>query len=210
MIIDFIVEPIFGVNSYIVKDNRHCILIDPIGIDALNKKISNCIIDFIAVTHEHFDHIRDINCLKQIYDKPIICGEKAKKGLANPSKNMSQYLEYLVTAIPFGNHEIAFKEYSCDADLIVKDNQTIKWQGHIILFKETPGHSRGSISILIDNKYLFSGDTIFKDYQTATKLPGGSTKDFRQITEPWLNSLSQNVMVYPGHTEPFKLLERFK
>lgn len=210
MIIDCVVEPVFEVRSYIISDNDHCILIDPVDIETIKQYTFNKIVDFIFLTHEHFDHVRRIDEAKNIFKAKIMCGEKAIKGLANPTINMSRYLDYLVKIIPFGNHNISCKVYCCQADETVKDEDMIIWQGHTLFFKETPGHSRGSVSLLIDSRYLFSGDTIFKDYLTATRMPGGSTKDFEKITKPWLNSLPQNIMVHSGHTKPFILLERYK
>ena len=81
---------------------------------------------------------------------------------------------------------------------------------HKIFLKETPGHSKGSICILVDEKILFSGDTLVTGHETILRLPGGSKKDFAGITLPYLESLDREIMVYPGHGEPQKLAEFMK
>ena len=200
-----------GMNSYAVQEGTHCFFIDPVLSDDIKEIIHNYIVDFAVLTHEHYDHIRGVNEIKKAYPQIVIwCSKKAIKGLSDPSINMSRYLDFLNAVLPFGNGTAVSCDYTCSADKTCEDQETTLWEGHQLLFKETPGHSAGSLSVLLDNLYLFSGDTIFKKYPTATRLPGGSTKQFRQITEPWLNSLPQDVYVYPGHADPFLLKERYK
>ena len=64
---------------------------------------------------------------------------------------------------------------------------------------ETPGHSPGSICILINDKYIFSGDSLVDGNKVITRLPGGSRKDYNQITKPFLEGLSEDSIIFPGH-----------
>lgn len=211
MTIERTISPLFAVNTYWVIENEHIILIDP--VTPLENGIfshTDYYFDFAILTHEHYDHIYSVNELKAEYGFPVFCGERAKNGLMDPTVNMSRYVEFLKQYIPFGTGEADSCDYSCQADRFLKSGEVIEWQGHKLFIKETPGHSKGSICILLDERYLFCGDTLFKEYPTATRMPGGSTKAFKTITEPWLDSLPQDILVYPGHTEPFRLLERYK
>ena len=210
MRIERIVSPTFELNSYCITENQHLLLIDPVEINSILSKFKRHTIDFTILTHEHIDHICGVNVLKRLVSTVVISGEKAKNGLSDPSVNMSRYVDVLRQFIPFGTGEANSYDYTCQADRYAKDMEIIYWQRHKLLFKETPGHSSGSICVLIDDKYLFSGDTIFKDYPTATRMPGGSTKAFKAKTNPWLESLSPDVIVFPGHTYSFSLGERYK
>lgn len=200
-------DEIFGINTYFISENGYSFIIDPVLTPKLMTLLKRCVVDFAIVTHEHYDHIYGVNSIKQMGIK-VLCGKKAEAGLMNPSKNLSKYADLLNEFIPFGNHTAKSVNYMCSADGTLRDGEEIQWQGHLLLIKETPGHSAGSISVLLDRKYLFCGDAIFKEYETATRMPGGNTKDFKNVTEPWLDSLTQELLVYPGHTEPFILKER--
>jgi hydroxyacylglutathione hydrolase len=56
----------------------------------------------------------------------------------------------------------------------------------------TPGHSRGSISILIEDT-LFTGDALFNFSIGRTDLPGGN---YQQL----INSVNEKIFVLPDET----------
>ncbi len=61
----------------------------------------------------------------------------------------------------------------------------------------TPGHTRGSISILVQNK-LFSGDLLFKGSVGRTDFPSSSQEALAKSLEK-ISNLPDETMVYPGH-----------
>ena len=52
---------------------------------------------------------------------------------------------------------------------------------------------------LIVGYIVFTGDSLVNGYDTITRLPGGSKKDFNSITKPYLDSLSDDTLIMPGH-----------
>ena len=205
------ISPIFKVDSYIIEENKHLLLIDPILTDKTHKAIEDGVVDFAILTHEHYDHILSVNEINDCNLFPVYCGSKASIALKDPKKNLSRYSEFLLDFLPFGDkiERITISDYSCECDNILHDGESISWQGHEILIKETPGHSKGSICILLDGRYLFSGDSLFKSYETAVRMPGGSYMDYKEFTLKWLDSLSPDTMIFPGHLEPFPLKDRY-
>ena len=61
----------------------------------------------------------------------------------------------------------------------------------------TPGHSIGSVCILIEN-FLFSGDTLFYGSIGRTDLPTGNQVEIEQSLKK-IKNLDENIIVYPGH-----------
>ena len=201
----------FNVNSYFIEENGRLLVIDPVLTDEARKELEQHPVDFAILTHEHYDHICSVNEINDKKKFPVYCGQAASSALKDPRKNLSHYAEFLLDYIPFVTKEenIAITDYSCECDHVLRDGQTLSWQGHKLFIKETPGHSKGSICILLDGKYLFSGDTIFKSFETAVKLPGGSRRDYQEVTLKWLDSLPPDTIVFPGHLEQFFLRDKY-
>lgn len=67
----------------------------------------------------------------------------------------------------------------------------------------TPGHSPGSISLMAGNA-LFSGDLVFAGSIGRTDFPGGSMDAMKESLN-WLMTLPDEMTIYPGHGESFRL-----
>ena len=63
----------------------------------------------------------------------------------------------------------------------LKEGDEIDLGDYFLKVIHTPGHTSGSICLLEDNKrYLFSGDTVFKDSIGRYDLPSGNFEDLKQ------------------------------
>lgn len=193
---------------YIIAENKKALVIDPcISEEALDLLTEDSVEEIlILLTHEHYDHISGVNWLRENFSSvAVLCSVKCAAALPKPSKNLSPYWEILFMGKDEKTQEYVrnmnIQPYSCEADRKFEGEYEMSWEGHSLFLKETPGHSKGSICILLDKKYLFSGDSLVTGYPTVTRLPGGSKKEYGEITVPYLRSLDSEIMVYPGHGE---------
>jgi hydroxyacylglutathione hydrolase len=197
-------------NMYIITKENHCIIIDPfISESALNAIIRNNInVDYIILTHEHYDHISGVNWLKKKFPCSVICSDECGKAIVNPKKNLSEYFDILLSLIPDNidyKIESSIKPYSCSADITFHDNMVMDWMGHNIELVSTPGHSKGSICVLIDDAIIFTGDSLLRDYSIITRIPGGSVSEYESHTKLFLQGLATGMIVKPGHFSDFIL-----
>lgn len=170
-------------NCYIISHNSLATVIDP-GYPS-DKVVSyltekNLDLQFIFLTHGHFDHIGGVNYLKKhfhnakvlIHMNDTIWLEKNKYNLTGEKVIFDQIISV--------EHDLMLD------DLILK-----------IIF--TPGHSLGGMSLLVDN-HLFVGDTLFKMSIGRTDLLDG---DFNTLVTSIkkLYQLPDKIIVYPGHGE---------
>lgn len=218
MHINCVVDSLNDTNGYIISDlcTKGTIIIDPCNSDLINVYLQDNHLtnEFIILTHEHYDHIAGLNNLKLLYNSPVIANITCSEYIQSPIKNMARYYNILLTfrknkfkledlEIPETN-----KNYKCSkADIEFEISYNFNWHNHEFVLYKTPGHSNGSCCILVDNKYLFSGDSLLIDYQVVFGFPGGSKEVFYKHTLPYFLTLNEDTIVYPGHGKTFLLRE---
>ncbi|GGG71938.1 MBL fold hydrolase [Paenibacillus radicis (ex Gao et al. 2016)] len=180
-------------------------IIDPIIEDSLDDFLERNSINRaqVLLTHEHYDHISGVNRLRELTDCKVLCSASCGERILDPRKNLSQYFTAL-----FGlqNEDVRLKvkemdvqPFRCEADQTFTGILELNWLDHRVSIQETPGHSVGSVCILIDNQIVFTGDSLTNGAPVVTRLPGGNRQVYRSVTLPYLQGLPQDIMAFPGH-----------
>lgn len=192
-------------NMYVIQEGMRAIVIDPFQDISLAKSLT---IDKIILTHEHYDHISGVNLWKETTNAHVLCSRACASNIRDPRKNLSRHFKEfceLQTWIELEEIPKSNPEYFCEAEEYFEDELLLEWQGHIWHLFEIPGHSLGSIGILLDDKYFFSGDSLMEDSAIELRIPGGSRKKWKEIGEPRLGQIPSGICVYPGHFREFIL-----
>lgn len=189
MIIETLAVGSLGANCYIIgcSDTKEGVVIDPGGSSnaILNTvKSLGLNIKYIIDTHGHIDHIGANDEVKKATGAEVIIHEDDKDMLTNHQKNLSMFM----------GEELSFSP----ADRLVKDGDTIEFGNLVLEVIHTPGHTRGGITLKLDQK-LFVGDTLFAGSIGRTDFPGGSYEDIIKSIKTKLLVLPEDTKVYPGH-----------
>jgi glyoxylase-like metal-dependent hydrolase (beta-lactamase superfamily II) len=173
-----------GSNSYVLESSGEYALIDPsVNPDSVHLDFSA--FKYVILTHTHFDHMLFIDEWIEKTGAELIVGEKDAEGLINP--NISCYMQFLGRNKTYNGKARTVTE----SDLLPLGCECIK----II---ETPGHTRGSITLLTDTS-LFVGDTVFSKYSYGRcDLPGGDFDVLRRSIDK-ICSFPDDYTLYPGH-----------
>jgi hydroxyacylglutathione hydrolase len=99
----------------------------------------------------------------------------------------------------FGAKLIAHHSSKAGFDVAVEDGDIIRVGKIKIRIIHTPGHSPDSISLLVDDRKLLTGDTLFVGECGRTDLAGGSSRAMYDSLFNKLLNLDDDVEVYPGH-----------
>lgn len=84
-------------------------------------------------------------------------------------------------------------------DISINDGDIVKVGKSIILrFIHTPGHSPESMCVIINNKGLLTGDTLFIGECGRVDLPGGSAEELYESFQK-IKTLDRDLIVFPGH-----------
>lgn len=84
-------------------------------------------------------------------------------------------------------------------DVAVKDGDTIEVGSIKMKVMHTPGHSKDSICLILDNQLIFTGDTLFVGNCGRTDLPGSDPAEMYHSLFDKLAGLDEKLVVYPGH-----------
>jgi len=179
----------FQENSYLLIDklSKKCVLIDPGDeaqkiINFVNEK--NIIPIAIINTHAHLDHIGAISEIKAEYSIPFYLHTEEKPILDS----------YLISCRMFGMKPAG----SPSVDEWLDSSGELLIGPFKFLIIETPGHTPGGCSFLIDD-IIFVGDTLFQGSIGRTDLPGGDRKILDKSLIKLINKLNPKTTVYSGH-----------
>lgn len=193
-----------NINSYVLIYKNFSIVIDPNNIDEIEKAINGTKLEYIFLTHEHFDHIMAVDKLREKYNAKLIAQKFTSNNIQSSSKNLSKFSEIIFEFMKKTTNSKIEEIIVNKADIEYEDTYELYWHGKVFFFKHTPGHSEGSSCICIDN-FLFSGDSLFENVETSF-LGGKKTKlEYCNITLPFFNSLDKNMIVFAGHYDSFIL-----
>jgi glyoxylase-like metal-dependent hydrolase (beta-lactamase superfamily II) len=99
----------------------------------------------------------------------------------------------------FGAKTVVHKLSRINAGVTVDDGDVVRVGSVSIKVIYTPGHTPDSICLLVDNKKLLTGDTLFVGECGRTDLPGGNSGSMYDSLFNKLLKLGDDVEVYPGH-----------
>ena len=203
-------------NMYIFLDGTRFLVIDPHpaseALAFLRKAgVSECT---VLLTHEHPDHTCGIYSLQREWKTELICQEACGCAIADLNNNHPALIVAMLSVQDMRNGTNTaehFRQYY-EAHVYIPDvtfstKFELKWGQERFFFVSTPGHTAGSCCIIWNDTTVFTGDSLLLNTPTITRLPGGSTKQYKNITLPFLKSLPRDMFVLPGHGPEFRMAD---
>ncbi len=173
-------------NCYIVGDSetKEAAVVDPGGHvgairSALDRNDLEC--KYIINTHTHFDHVGGNAELAKATGAEILVHPVEADWLTKIGQQ----------ALMFGVNGAS----SPPADRTIEEGDTVEVGGIEMEVLHTPGHSPGSISlVIVGQKKILVGDLVFAGSIGRTDLPGGSF-------ETLVSNVKTKIFVHPDDTE---------
>jgi hydroxyacylglutathione hydrolase len=168
----------------------------------------------IVSTHTHIDHVGGLAQLHAATGAPVLIHE-ADLPLYSNLEMQAGWLGVPTPAM------VQIRDF-------VKEGDALRWGGFAARVLHTPGHTPGSISLVIEQDSrvgastaeqesqlkrvhessaahqtaplkLIAGDTLFQGSIGRTDLPGGSFPEIIRSINDKLLVLPEDLIVYPGH-----------
>jgi hydroxyacylglutathione hydrolase len=184
-------------NTYVLYNEfNECIIIDPgCYYDAEKETLVAFITEkkltptMLLNTHCHLDHVFGNKMVAEKYNLTLQMHENEQPVLAYAPTSGLMY------NIPFDNYEGDF--------IFLNDGNIVKLGADELQVLLTPGHSPGSISFYCaKDKFIISGDVLFRNSIGRTDLPGGNHAQLIQSIKEKLMTLPEDTKVYSGHGVP--------
>lgn len=144
-------------------------------------------VEYILLTHGHFDHILGVARLKELYPNAQICIHEADADcLSDAEKSLCSW-------------EFGGAQTPVAPDRLLQEGDTISLGESTLHVLHTPGHTVGGVCYAdFENRVLCTGDTLFCLTAGRTDFPGGSDEELLASLIR-LRNLDGDFTVYTGH-----------
>ena len=199
-------------NAYFIRTDPFLMLVDTgtkSSFKQLTKNLDSLLgaherPEALVLTHSHYDHCQNAARLKETYQCKIVMGaEEASYSTQGftPLPGGTFWLTHWLTV--FGN-KIGPSKFGYEAftpDLLIRDDQPVDEKAPNIRAIKTQGHTRGSISLIIDQEVAIVGDAMFGIFGNSIYPPFADDK--QAIATSWSKLFQTGCRMYlPGHGRP--------
>lgn len=196
-------------NAFLVSSGEKYILIDT-GRKNKWEELKNKLDEFgvnensmaaLILTHTHFDHAENAYNIKENYKTNLIVHKNEEDFIRNGNnpviKGTNLATDFIARML--GESLRKFYKYKAvDCDIIVEDNFNLVDLGFEAYILHTPGHSIGSLSIIIDNEIAIVGDAMFGVFKSSVFPP--YAEDTITMIKSWKKLLNTGCSLFiPAH-----------
>jgi len=158
-------------------------------------------IDCLILTHSHFDHAGNATRIRKIFKTPVIIHSKEARNLASglsPVPAGTFGWSKVIVKMLSGIGPLIGRYRSCRNDINVDSIYEMDDFGINAYIMHTPGHTAGSVSVIIDNEIAIVGDTMFGIFPGSAFPP--FAEDQRQLVNSWGKLLDTGCSLFlPSH-----------
>lgn len=176
----------FGmVNAYVIQSGSGVILVDA-GLPNCEARVAKSLarlglefrdVDLIIVTHGHFDHAGNAAVLRKLCNAPVLIHKREAIYCAGEEKMMlcpTGWVGKLL--LRSGAPQSPFEFFTPELTIDGNDSFDLKPYGISGYVTPTPGHTPGSISVVLENGHTFVSDLVASGLGLGGIIPTGIAK----------------------------------
>jgi hydroxyacylglutathione hydrolase len=187
----------FKENCYVVAHagSGDCLVVDPGAEEAFLAEYlaaRGLTPQKIVLTHGHFDHLGAVDALMQRYGIACDVHAREERLVRQAATYAFRFERGAALRVPRG------LTYFTDAS-------SLSWNGRPVTVLPTPGHTAGSVALVLAGAFVFTGDTLFREYVGPTTYPESDPAAIVASVALLLDTLADDCAVFPGHGKPWTI-----
>lgn len=155
-------------------------------------------IDYLILTHSHFDHAANTSLIKEKFGARVVIHKSEAEYLLSGDSPMPAGTNAFSAGMVrnFSQKLVKTVRYkSCKADILANDALNLSSGINII---HTPGHTIGSLSIIVDQEIALVGDTLFGIFPGSCFPPFAD--DVTSLIKSWESLVNSGCGLFlPSH-----------
>ena len=164
--------------------------------------VSHNSLSALILTHSHFDHAENAASVKEKYKTAIIIHKSEADYLRrgeNPAIHGTIFVTRFITDVLVRKGVLRHFNYKpARSDVLVEERYDLRNLGFNCYLLHTPGHSPGSMSVIIEDEIAIVGDAMFGVFRGSVFPPFAD--DPGVMVESWAKLLDTNCSIYlPAH-----------
>ncbi|MFO7965671.1 MAG: MBL fold metallo-hydrolase [Desulfobacterales bacterium] len=198
------------VTCYLLESDSSFILVDagyPKKEDRLWKFLDSRQIDprhikLIIITHGHVDHVGSLKPIKEKTGAPVLIHESEAPLLSSGrTPGVAITLKWLSRFVKMEN---GTSVAPVDPDITISGEYPLNDYGITGKVIPTPGHTEGSLSVILDGENAIVGDIAMKFPILSRKsYEPIVARDLNQVYQSWQTLIDEGVrVIYPAHGKP--------
>jgi len=194
-------------NVFLLTNGQSNIIVDTsphFKWNILQKRLETLQIDqihLLILTHSHFDHAGNAMRIKEKYNAKVIIHHSEALFLSTGDNILPTGTNFITRFLVrvFAKQFKSFALYQpCKPDFTVDKIYDLAKYGFNAYLMHTPGHTPGSICLIIDNETALVGDTMFGIFWWTIFPPFAS--DINQMMNSWEKLLETKCKIFiPSH-----------
>lgn len=194
-------------NSFLLTNGKNNILIDTgpafmkKTLEKRLKSLKISAIDLLILTHTHFDHAANTEWIREKYKPQVMVHKNEASFLASGEniipKGTNRITRVIVNLLPkrvISKLRFRPSKHDLETDMLF-DLRDFGFNAYII---HTPGHSPGSVSVIVDDELALVGDTMFGIFRGSAFPPFAD--DIKQMIMSWGKLLETGCNIFlPSH-----------
>lgn len=158
-------------------------------------------IDYLILTHAHYDHAANAGRIKETFNSKVVIQRKEERYLSNGDNILPQGTTLFTRPLVhlLGRRLLPGLKYPpCKPDLLIDTHYDLRALGFTASLIHTPGHTAGSMSLIVDDEIAIVGDTMFGVFKWSVFPP--YAEDIALMIHSWGKLLETKCSVFlPSH-----------